>query len=202
MRINNPLSLTLGLPLCLFLACSNSSVKTENEPAPEADTTAAAPQEVTIASSDGVCAFIATGGWQQASGLHKKAQLQASNTYGDMYLVVFSEKKDRYGDLSLEDHSKTTRDHLLKTLTSPTISPPSHLTIDGNPAVQYLIRGYAKNMKIAYLHTDLESPSYFHEIIAWTPDSRLGKNRYALNLAINSFKETGAKVTAEKKGKK
>jgi hypothetical protein len=118
MRINNPLSLTLGLPLCLFLACSNSSVKTENEPAPEADTTAAAPQEVTIASSDGVCAIIATGGWQQASGLHKKAQLQASNTYGDMYLVVFSEKKDRYGDLSLEDHSKTTRDHLQKRLLS------------------------------------------------------------------------------------
>ncbi len=182
----------LILALVLFvLACgSKDQTAKENQPGakPEAKSTSPQAPEV-ITSTDQVSSVTAEGGWKPATGLHPKAQLQASNSYGDMYLVVFSEKKDRYSGVTLEDYSEVTRGHILDTLTSPSISNPRQFTIDGNSGLQYDIHGYVKNAKIGYVHTAVETPLYFHEIILWTPDDRFERNHFAMENAINSFKE-------------
>jgi hypothetical protein len=184
----NPNRIFCGLILVLMsfvLACgSKEPEKTQTAMQP-----AAAEPPPVITSSDGTGSITAEGGWKQATGLHKKAQLQATNSYGDMYLVVFTEKKDRYAGVTLDDYSEVTRGHIVELLSSPSVSRPKQITVSGNPALQYEIHGYAKNSKVAYMHTSVESPMYFHEIIVWTPEDRFQRNHYALENAILSFKE-------------
>jgi hypothetical protein len=176
------------LSLVLIVGCGTKEAEKSQGTVVTAAVATPEPPAV-ITAADGSGTVTAEGGWKQASGLHKKAQLQATNSYGDMYLVVFSEKKDRYSGVTLDDYSEVTRGNVLETLTSPSISRPKQITMDGNQAVQYTIRGYTKGSKIAYVHTAVESPLYFHEIIVWTPDARFERNRFALENAISSFKE-------------
>jgi hypothetical protein len=199
MKINKLLAALIVVTQSFLFACGSkeqTTQQTQKETEPAAD----APVESAdvITGSDKVCSITAEGGWKPASGLHQKAQLQASNSYGDMYLVVFSEKKDRYSGVTLEEYSEVTRGHVLKTLASPSISVPVQVTINGNRGLQHEIHGYVRNAKIAYLHTALETPLYFHEIIAWTPDDRFKRNRYALDHAIDSFKEVQTTSSTEK----
>lgn len=191
MKSNKRLKFLILIFASFVFACgSKEQTAKENQSGakPEAKVASQEAPEV-ITSTDQVCSVTAEGGWKPASGLHPKAQLQASNSYGDMYLVVFSEKKDRYAGVTLDDYSEVTRGHILDTLTSPSISTPRQVTIDGNPGLQYDIHGYVKNAKFGYVHTALETPLYFHEIILWTPDARFERNHFALESAINSFKE-------------
>lgn len=185
MKSNKFLSFLLLISALFLFACGSKEQAAKESPAtakpPEA------PQVIT--SSNQSSTVTAEGGWKAATGLHPKAQLQATNSYGEMYLVVFSEKKDRYSGVSLEDYSEVTRGHIIKTLTNPSISPPKSVTIDGNSGLQYDIHGYVKTSKIAYIDTALETPLYFHEILVWTPENRFQRNKFALESAINSFKE-------------
>src|SRR5262245_14406038 len=122
MKIKWCASVLLIFSFAILLGCES---KNETAQQPQADSktaTAPAPEAAAvITASDQSSSITGEGGWKPATGLHPKAQLQASNSYGDMYLVVFSEKKDRFSGVSLEDYSEVTRGHILKTLTNPSI---------------------------------------------------------------------------------
>ena len=189
MNPNRFLTILFIVSMTFVLACGSKETAEKPQTAISAAPEATAPKVDVILASDQSCSVTKQGGWKEASGLHQKAQLQATNPYGDMYLVVFSEKKDKYAGVTLDDYSEVTRGHVIKTLSSPAISRPIQVTIDGNPALQYEIQGYAKSSKIAYIHTSLETPMYFHEIIVWTPADRFQRNHFALESAVKSFKE-------------
>jgi hypothetical protein len=127
--------------------------------------------------------------WKVDNELHDTAELQASNRAGEEYLIVLSESKEDFQNMTLEKHSETTRTTFLKSLTEPTVSEPTTLTINGLPALQYEIHGSINNLNVIYLHTTIESPKNFHQLIAWTLRSRFQKNKPELQQVINSFKE-------------
>jgi len=187
----------LILVVCsLIAACSKpaeeKSEPPEGESGVETETTPESTGKV-ITSADGICQVSAIGGWDSAKGLHKKAKLQASNPYKEMFLVVFTEKKDMFPDLTLEEHSKATVKNLRETLTAAYAKPTVQLTLNGNRVLMNEVHGTAgNNMKIVYIHANIESPFYFHEVLAWTPDKRFKQNQYALDSVIKSFKEVKA----------
>jgi len=191
------LLVTVILLSLLAFSCSKSEQPpTEQEPELP-DLTKSEPSANEIVSDDGISKIVPVGSWQKAKGLHKKAQLQASNPLRDLYLIAFSEKREKYAGMTLQEHSQSTRTQLIKTLKFPVISGPFQIQIDGQPALQYEIHGMASNnMKIAYYHTDVNSPLYFHEIIAWTTDSRFKENKTQLQNVIKTFKEVEAQAPA------
>lgn len=192
-------SVLLILSFAILFGCESKNQDTKQMEADSKSPAVVVPDAApVITASDQSSSITGESGWKTASGLHPKAQLQASNAYGDMYLVVFSEKKDRFSGVTLDDYSEVTRGHIVKILTSPSISNTRQVTIDGNPGLQHEIHGYAKNAKIAYIHTVVETPLYFHEIIVWTPEDRFQRNHFALENAINSFKEPKAETTTAK----
>jgi hypothetical protein len=183
------------LILAIAAGCSKKEEQAEVAPAEETETATEAPDAggKVITSADGISQITAVGGWEKTSGLHKKAQLQASNPFKEMYIVVFTEKKDMYPGLTLEEYAKTTGNNLLKTLAVSSAQPSVQLTLDGNTAIQHEIRGTTSgNSKITYLHTAVESPYYWHEILAWSPQAKFKQNRYALDSVVKSFKEVKA----------
>jgi hypothetical protein len=195
--IMSKLSLAFLVLLIFVLAvgCSKKEEQVAEEtPAEETETASTPdPSGKVITSTDGVSQITVVGGWDSTKGLHKKAQLQASNPFKEMYIVVFTEKKDQYPGLSLTDYAKTTHKNLIKSLASGSAMPGVQLTLDGNNAIQNEIRGItAGNSKITYIHTNVETPMYFHEILAWSPQAKFKQNRYALDSVVKSFKEVKA----------
>jgi hypothetical protein len=185
----------LILLVCTLVQCSKSAEEKSEPPegAAGVEPEPAAPTGKVMASTDGVCEVITQGGWEITKGLHKKAKLQISNPYKEMFLVVFSEKKDMFPDLKLEEHSKETVKNLLETMSGGYAKPVSEVTLDGNRALMNEIRGTAaNNMKIVYLHANVETPFYFHEVLAWTPDKKYNQNKYELESVVKSFKEVKA----------
>jgi hypothetical protein len=143
----------------------------------------------TINATDNSSQVSVPNGWKSDPQLHDTAQLQVSNRASEEYLIVLSESKEDFQNMTLEKHSETTRATFLKSLTGPTVSEPATLTINGLPAVQYEIHGSINNLNVIYLHTTIESAKNFHQLIAWTLRSRFEKNKTDLQQVISSFKE-------------
>ena len=128
-------------------------------------------------------------GWKEDRYLHDSAELQSSNRSQESYIIVLSESKEDFDQMTLEKHSEITRATLMQSLTGPELGSPVRLTIHNQPALQYEIRGTINNLKVVYVHTTVETAGHFHQILAWTLRSKFEKNRPLLLQLTNSFHE-------------
>ena len=150
-----------------------------------------------IVSSDGEYQIQVPTRWKQITNLHEKAGLQAADHLREMYIIVLSESKSDFEEMSLDKHSQITIRKLIERVTSSETSGPTALVINGNPAVQYVVSGTIDNLKITYLHTTVETAKSFNQILAWTLRSRFDQNRAELQNVIQSFKEVAQSTSAK-----
>jgi hypothetical protein len=171
------------LVLCLFVqgaGCALADQKTDS------DTPLMDPEKTIQVSIP--------SGWTEDRDLHDSAELQASNRIKELYVIVLSESKEDFQDMTLDKHSEITRGTLIKSLTEPQTSAPTSLKVNGHPAVQYEIRGFINNLSVVYLHTTVETEKSIHQILTWTLKSMYEKNKPALQKVTESFKEVKATV--------
>jgi len=108
-----------------------------------------------------------------------------------MHVIVISHKKaDLVGPLTLDMFTEASRNLKMLRLSSPVASPPIKVRINGKQGQQYLLKGDEGLTNVAYLITNLETVSHFHEIIAWTPSSLLGSNQALLQEVTETFRAT------------
>jgi hypothetical protein len=142
-----------------------------------------------IRSTEGCCSVRVPGSWVEEKDLNEQANLQASNRLKELYIIVISESKEDFQDMTLASHSELTRTGFIESLKTPQVTGPTDLAVDNNPGVQYEISGAINNVKVVALHTTVETDAYFHQILAWTIKSRVEKNKPILQSVIKSFKE-------------
>jgi hypothetical protein len=197
--------LLVSIPLVLsFQGCATvrnlfgeSSNNTNQTPSTQTPLTQTSPSNnqpnsgSTLTSSDGKTQITLPSGWKQEQDLNSQAKLQAANRAEEVYIIVISENKQDFQDINLEKHSELTRGLFLKNLTNPQVTGPTPVTIEGNRGVQYELKGGINNINAAYIHTTLETPKNYHQIVAWTLQSRLDQNRSQLQQVIQSLRETG-----------
>ncbi len=143
----------------------------------------------TIRSKDGAFELTVPAGWREDLSLHEKSDLGASDPADELYVTILSESADDFVEMNLERHSQTTRSILLSGLKSPAASGPRKLVIDGQPALEYEIRGASENTRICYLHTTVELGQQYHQILAWTLLSRCERNKPLLRQVTASFRQ-------------
>lgn len=144
-----------------------------------------------ITSTDGHSQVNVPNSWKTTDELNAKATLQASDVPNHLYLIVLTDEKGNYRKMDLETHSNQTLSALTNAVTDMSKVGPTNLTINGNPALQYEVRGEINNVNIVYLHTTVETDEHFQQIIAWTVQSEYDKQKDTLQDIIQSFKETG-----------
>lgn len=152
----------------------------------------AAPSPSVLKSADGLSQISLPAGWKQDRALHATAELAASNRAGEMYVLVLSENKSDFDEMSLEKNSEITRKGLLEGTKSPQTSEPRRLAINGSPALQYEIQAIVDNVHIGYLHTTVETAQNYHQILAWSLRSRFEKAKPVLQEVIASFRENAS----------
>ena len=121
--------------------------------------------------------------------LNDAAEIEVGSEADEAYVIVLNELKDDLYGWNLEKHSRVTLGQLLANVTFPVLTGPKALTINGSPAVQYEIRGAAENRNIIYIHTTVDGPKYFSQILAWTLPSRAEAVKAQLLKAVTTFRE-------------
>lgn len=187
----NLLLIGIAILFCVFISCSSE------KPAPPAGGSSSVDQILkgagagkAMKSPDGSFEITVPDNWAEEKDLNKDAKIQAAMRMRDVYLVVFVDQKDKYGDIKLEEFAEGSHKKLTKRLTSPVGTSPAHMTVGGLPAIQYQLTGSAEGSTFTYVQTLVEGPVNFYEILAWTPKAQLEKNQFAINEAVKSFKET------------
>jgi hypothetical protein len=108
--------------------------------------------------------------------LNPKAVLQFGDTATQVFVMVFPEGKADLVGWNLTRHSTITLAQLLTSIDLPEVVGPRKVTINGQSAFQYEVRGAMQGTRISYLHTTVETPSAFVQVVAWTPESKWKDN--------------------------
>lgn len=168
------LSMALG-----FLACGKPAVECRQ-----------------VYGLDGKIQIGLPSGWNEMPELHASADIEVGSEAADAYFLVVSEPKGKLPKETLEDYSIYTRQGLEKSLDFPQDLGPRRLKINGIPALQYEIRAYGKSgNKLVYLHTVMETPEYFHQIVGWTTPEGFKQNGAVLKSLTESFRENAVPAT-------
>src|SRR2546427_5026197 len=126
-----------------------------------------------LASQDGKFQLTVPAGWSKTTELNDKASIQAANQLKEMYVIVLTEgKEDLASDMTLDKFTEITRKATLSKFTSPEPSLPEAISINGNDARQYELRGTRENSAIDLLITTVKTPAHYHQIWAWTVPSK------------------------------
>ena len=142
-----------------------------------------------LKSPDGKFQLTVPAGWLENPSLNAQADIKAGNPIEEMYAVVITEPKtDFTAEMTLDEFTKITRETMLSNLASGDASSPVPVTVNGNSGLQYEIQGSVKNVKLAYVITNVETEAHYHQVVTWTLGSRLDKNRATLQKVARTFR--------------
>ncbi|MDG2617228.1 hypothetical protein P7L53_13360 [Thermoleptolyngbya sichuanensis XZ-Cy5] len=191
-----PLALLGGLAIAATLLPAPTPPEQEPQPEeivltlPPPPANLPLPTQARLISEDGQIAITLPSGWIKDNELNDRAQLEASNRAEQMYLIVLTQPKAEFRGMQRETYAEITRGYLTRRLEKSEVSGPTPVSqVGGNPAVQYQVRGSLNNIDVLYLHTVVETPTRFAQILAWTPPADFEKNQPTLQQVLQSFQE-------------
>lgn len=141
-----------------------------------------------ISSEDGKIKVIVSGMWVKMPELNKEATLRVGYKGKEMYLIVLSDAKSDFQNLTLEQHHQIIRDRMLQKMKTASASEPVPLTIDSHPAVQDELSGTRDDTDIVFLHTTVDDGDHFQQILAWTLKSRWEQQNEQLREITKTFR--------------
>ena len=140
-----------------------------------------------ISSEDGKIKVTVSGMWVKMPELNKEATLQVGYKGKEMDLILLSDAKSDFQNLTLENHHQLTRDRMLQKMTNASASESVPLTIDGHPAMQDELSGTKDGTNLVFLHTTVDDGDHFQQILAWTLKSRWQQQNELLREITGNF---------------
>jgi hypothetical protein len=141
-----------------------------------------------VVSSDGTTRLRVPRDWGKLKELNDAAELQAGNKSKEQYVIVLSENKADFDNITLQKHHQATRDGMVAKMKNPSASGPVEVTIGGRPALQDEISGTQDGTNVVFLHTTVEGRESFHQILAWTLKSRWEQHKEKLHEVTRTFR--------------
>lgn len=166
----------------------------ESSESPTASAEAEAPSEPegkVLTSTDGTSQILVPEEWESATDLNDVAILQAEHPTEEQYVIVIQDSKEDFADADLALHSEVTTEAIVSSLTDGSSTEPESVTINGNPALQKEISGTIDNINIIYLHTNVETPTSYYQVLTWSLRSQFEDYRSNFEQVTNSFEEVG-----------
>jgi hypothetical protein len=141
-----------------------------------------------IVSADGNTRLKVPEDWNEMKELNATAKLQAGNRSKEQFVIILSESKSDFDNLTLQKHHQITRDGMIQKMKNASAGDVTEITVDGQPALQDEISGTQDGMNIVFLHTTVEGEEAFHQILAWTSKSRWDQQKAELREITESFR--------------
>ena len=181
------------LVLATVGACGggDSSSNGETTPSTPVESTAQAVTGTVMTSTNGAVQITVPDDWDAMTDLNDVAIIQSANLVKEQYIIVIDDTKEDFAEPDLGEYSDITSQLIIDGLNGSEVGPSTPLTINGNAALQKEIRGSIDNINVVYIHTSVETPTHFYQVLTWTLKSQFDKNRSVLQEVTNSFREAG-----------
>lgn len=126
--------------------------------------------------------------WRPAANLHPSAPIQMLDLIRGRYAIVLSDSRLDFDDtVTLAWHSAATMGSLAESYRVLAIRGPKNRTIGSLSAIQYEWDELHGNTLITRLHTTVEGPRAFHQIVCWATPSRY--DRAVFERLLDGFRE-------------
>jgi len=120
------------------------------------------------------------------------AALQFADTISDSYVLALTESKEDLYGWNLARHSTITFAQIVASTDFPEISGPTPDTIGILPAIQHEMEGVSQGTRVVFLHTSIETPVAFVQILVWSARSRWAETEEKLRGLVSSFESLSA----------
>ena len=140
-----------------------------------------------IVSADGNSRIKVPEDRSEQNNLNANAKLQAGNRWKDQFVIVLSENKADFDNLTLQKHHQLTRNAMVQKMKNASAGETVETTVDGRTALQDEIRGTQDGMNIVFLHTTVEGDESFHQILAWTSKTHWDQQKAKLEEITAAF---------------
>lgn len=148
------------------------------------------PTEEIFYSKDKQFQISAPSDWSKDSSLHDEADIGISNRSREKYLLVLSEsKQDVDSSLTLQEYAQVIEANLQEGVDHVSIDKQIRTVVDNQVAIQFNAKGEVDGIKVAYIVTLVETPTHFHQIMAWTEEKRFASLKQELQKVSASFRE-------------
>lgn len=149
------------------------------------------PEKLTILTSpDGKFQLSVPDGWSKTTDLHDKADIQAANRSKAMFVIVLIEnQEDLAKDMTLDEFTDVSRKSLMSKYGSPEASALESVSINGNDAKQYELKGTKDAASVDLIVSTVKTPTSYTQILAWTLPSKMSDNKETLKKVTESFRE-------------
>ena len=143
-----------------------------------------------LSSPDGKFQLTVPDGWSKTTDLHSKADIQAANRSKEMYVIVLIENQDDLAkDMTLDRFTDISRKSLMSKYGSPEATALESVSINGNDAKQYELKGTKDTASVDLIVTTVKTPTNYTQILAWTLPSKMSDNKETLKKVAESFRE-------------
>ncbi len=186
-------SLTKGLTISIVLSAVLSGCFSRNRPAEE---TVALNDAETIEvrsdleNADTKARITVPDGWNVVRDNRRRAaDIYATYPPEELYASVLSESASVLSQFDLANNAEQYRWLIREELDRFEGESPTGLnTLNGNPAVQYEMRGIVNGLPVVYLHTTVKGRENYYQVVGWTTESSYRDNKETLKAVIGSFK--------------
>ena len=151
----------------------------------------------TVTASDGQSEIIVPRVWQERTDLNDQAEIQAANPLREQYVIVLTESKADFDglDVDLPAYAEIIRDNFVDSV-GVAVTNEQSLTIDGNDAIQYELRGIVDDLEVVYWMTGTESEDNYYQILSWTLEEYAARNEPVLQDVVASFRPIQGEASA------
>lgn len=146
-------------------------------------------QQQALHNEDGSLSISVPANWSELQ-LNPTADIQAGRLESEDYVMVLSERKDTFSDsLTLQEYYELVTKNMSATIENGVFGDPQSVTVNGQPALQFELRGEIEKIKIGYIITIVETDKSFSQILFWTLQNRMDQKRATYLELADTFKE-------------
>ncbi len=126
--------------------------------------------------------------WQQEYTLHPTAELQAYAPLDQLYFVALADTNFNSANPTLNNRAARYLQQFIDSLSSTEANIQTNVRqVGGYPAVQYQLQAELDGIPITYLHTTVETPVAYYQLLSWTARSQFPAYQEELQLVTQSF---------------
>ena len=171
--------LVAGAFLWLYLSSANNKMK------------------AAIASSNGSNYTLELPQDMQPANFNADASFQYRSEAGDYSCIVIDDSKEKIASYGLDYDLETYMKIATRKLDSAGLYVNTSMEVNGMKAMQATIKGKKEGIPTNYILTCIETPSYYYQLVCWSPESKFGTNKDVLESIIQSFTEVPVVVKKE-----
>lgn len=141
-----------------------------------------------IVSTDGRSQIAVPEDWQQEFTLHPTASLQAYALLDQLYFIALADSNFNAVNSTLDSRASRYLQQFTESLSrTEAVGRTNVRQISRYPAIQYQLQAELDGVPITYLHTTVDTPFGYYQLLTWTLRSQFPAYQEELQLVTQSF---------------